>query len=104
MAWGERLLGVLALLALRRISARGDAARGIVLGRRDLGFPSSVTSGGEAGSEISSRDHKRVAVASGLGDEGVDKKGDPVEEEHEPVQPREGLERLVLRAVACKIA
>lgn len=95
LIWGEGLLGI----TLRRVSTRSEVARGIVLGGRDLGFSCSMTSGGDAGSEFGSRLHPCV-FASGLGDECEDKKGDPVEEKDEPVQPRKGLEGLVLRAVA----
>lgn len=80
------------------VSARGDGARGI-----HLGFPCSITTlgRGDAGGEFDSGHHKWVVVASGLGEEGEDKKGDPVEEKDKPVEPRKGLERLVLLAVAC---
>jgi hypothetical protein len=102
-AWGVGLLGVLArgvgllgILTLRRVSAGGDPARGIGL---VLGFPCSR----HAGSEFGRGEHKCVLDASGLGGECDGKKSDPVAQKHEPVQPRKGLERLVLRAEACKL-
>ena len=52
---GVGLLGILAcllgVLALGRVTARGDTARGIV-GGRDLGFSSSVTRLGEVGGKL----------------------------------------------------
>jgi hypothetical protein len=92
------------LLALGRVSARGDGARGIVgrriVGRRDLGFACKVTTLGHVGSEFDGRHHKSIIDASGLSDEGHDKKGDPVEEKDKPAEPRKGLEGLVLMAEA----
>ncbi len=43
-----RGVGLLGILALGRVSTRGDTARGIV-GGRDLGFASSVSRLGEVG-------------------------------------------------------
>jgi hypothetical protein len=36
-----------------------------------------------------------------VGEDGEDKESDPVEEKDKPVQPRKGLEGLVLLAEAC---
>ena len=82
-----------------RVGTRGDAARGIV-GRRDLGFASSITGLREVGGEVGAGRHKGIIDAAGLGDEGDDKKSDPVEEKDKPAEPRKGLERLILMAEA----
>ena len=46
-----RGVGLLGILALGRVTARGDTARGVV-GGRDLGFTSSVTRLGEVGGKF----------------------------------------------------
>ena len=103
LAWSEGLLRILALgvlalgiLALGRVSTRGDTARGIV-----AGLTSSITGLGEVGGEVGAGRHKRIINAAGLGDEGNDKKSDPVEEKDKPAEPRKGLEGLILLAEAC---
>lgn len=81
------------------VSSRGDTARGIV-GGRDLGFACSVSSTGHVGGEFGGGQQEGISDASGSSDEGDDKKGDPVEENGKPAEPRKGLEGLILLADA----
>ena len=67
------------LLALGWVSSKGDTTRGIV-GGRVLGLACSVTSTGHVGGEFGSGQQEGIIDASGLSDEGDDKKTDPVEE------------------------
>ena len=99
LGWGRHLVWI---LALGRVRARGDASRGVVLGGRDLGFARSVTTVGDAGTELGSRLQECFLVASGVGESCEDEKGSPVGEKDEPVEPRKGLEGLQLAAVACQ--
>ena len=81
------------------VRSRGDTARGIV-GGRDLGFAHSVSTTGHVGGEFGGGQQEGISDASGLSDEGDDKKCDPVEENGKPAEPSKGLEGLVLLAEA----
>jgi len=55
---------------------------------------------GEGRTKLGGRLQKRLLDAPRLGDEREDEDGGPVGQEDQPVQPGEGLERLVLAAEA----